>query len=263
MPSPFPGMDPFLEHPDLWPDVHHGLIEAVRDFLAPKLRPRYRVALEKRVYLSEPEGLVLLGRPDVAVVRGHRSADSSPPDGSPAATSAQSVTVEVPMPEVVEEGYLEVRDVATGEVITALELLSPSNKRHGEGRRMYEIKRRRVLGSLTHLVEIDLLRGGDPMPVLSREIVGRYRILISRSEERPKAMLHAFGVRDAIPGFLLPLRAGEVGPRVELRDLIGALYDRAGYDLAVDYTGEPVPPLEDEDAAWADRLLREKRLRPS
>jgi len=260
MPSPFPGMDPYLEHPELWPDVHHGLIEALRESLAPRLRPRYRVSIEKRSYIEEPEGLVFLGRPDVSVVRGE---PSGAPDHGPAAgagVSGRPVSVTVPMPDSVHEAYLEIRDTASGEVVTALELLSPTNKRSGEGRRAYESKRLRILGSSTHLVEVDILRAGQPMPVSGRA-PGAYAILVSRSEDRPRALLYPFGLRERIPAFSLPLRAGDEEPEVDLQAALHDLYDRAGYDLAVDYRVPPEPPLAPDDAAWADALLRGKGLR--
>src|SRR5687768_8054447 len=106
MPSPFPGMDPYLEHPDLWPDVHHGLIEALREFLAPLLRPKYRVAIEKRTYFAEPEGLALVGRPDLGVVSGSEPGSAAPRRGSSALIEHQPITVTVPVADVVKEGYL-------------------------------------------------------------------------------------------------------------------------------------------------------------
>jgi hypothetical protein len=261
MPSPFPGMDPFLEHPELWPDVHHRLITAIADSVAPRIRPKYWVAIEKRTYLAEPEGLAFIGRPDVAVLRERPAADYAQPTPGLPTSPVQSVTVAVPMPDVVHEGYLEVREVATGEVVTSLEVLSPSNKRPGEGRRVYQVKRQRVLASLTHLVEIDLLRGGEPMAILGDGRQAAYRILVSRGEQRPWAELYAFGVQIAIPPFPLPLRSGDTEPQVDLQMLLSELYDRAGYDLVVDYSREPVPPLPEDDAAWANALLREKGLR--
>jgi len=258
MPSPFPGMDPFLEHPALWPDVHHGLIEALRSTLAPVLRPRYRVAVEERVYVADLEGPFFTGRPDASVV------DAGPPGGlapNAAVALAEPRVVEVPMPDRIREGYLEVHNVATDEVVTVVEVLSPTNKRPGEGRRLYEEKRLQVLGTRTHLVEIDLLRSGQPMKMWGDGGDSHYRVLISRAERRPRADLYAFSVRDPLPPFPLPLRPKDEEPVVELGALLHALYDRASYDLAVDYTGEPVPSLEEDDAAWADQLLREKGLR--
>src|SRR5438128_6578023 len=109
MPSPFPGMDPFLEDPAIWPDVHNSLIAGIRDRLAPALRPRYVVRLEERTYLSEPEGLLLLGRPDLTV---HAGGKGPPPTGasdSAPAAAGGILTVEVPVPDRVRETYIEVR----------------------------------------------------------------------------------------------------------------------------------------------------------
>ncbi len=250
MPSPFPGMDPYLEHPNVWPDVHHRLIVAIADSLAPALRPRYRVLVDTRTYRVEPGELVFIGRPDVATVRMEEPAA---PYAAP--VQGRALTVHVPVLDLVEEGYLEVRDVLSGEVVTVVELLSPANKRPGEGRRLYETKRLTILGTLTHLVEIDLLRAYEPMPVYGDGRQAHYRILVSRSNHRPRADLYTFSVRDPIPIFKLPLRRGDEEPLVDLGRLLHELYDRAGYDLSVDYRQEPVPPLEGEDAAWAATLL--------
>ena len=124
-----------------------------------------------------------------------------------------------------------------------------------------EEKRLHVLGTRTHLVEIDLLRSGQPMKMWGDGKDSHYRLLISRAEHRPRANLYAFSVRDPIPPFPLPLRSGDEEPTVELGNLLHALYDRAGYDLAVDYTADPVPALEGEDDTWSDQFLRDKGLR--
>jgi hypothetical protein len=256
-------MDPFLEHPDLWPDVHLGLIAALRDSLAPRLRPKYRVAIEKRAYFAEPEGLAFLGRPDVSVVARDTSRQRARHSDEPSSVStAEPITVTLPMGEATREGYLEVRDVLSGDVITVLELRSPSNKKAGDGRAVFEAKRQRVLASATHLVEIDLLRGGQPMPTLEHEPApGRYSILVSRSPMRPAAKLYSFSVRDAIPVFSLPLASGDEEPAVDLSGILHGLYGRAGYDLGVDYRREPEPALPPGGAAWADVLLRSAGLR--
>ena len=254
MPSPFPGMDPYLEHPDLWPDLHHRLITALADALGPQVRPRYVVRVEVRTYRETAAGLELLGRPDVDV--GHVMREQAAA-AYRAPSPSQPRPVRVPVTGWIRQGYLQVRDPATGDIVTVVELLSPTNKRPGPNRRDYERKRQAILDSSSHLVEIDLLRQYPPMPMEGTGEVGHYRILVSRSERRPQADLYLFSVRDPIPTFPLPLRPGDEEPLVDLNALLHALYDRAGYDLSIDYTRDPVPPLEGEDAAWAAARLRD------
>lgn len=261
MPSPFPGMNPYLENPEFWAEVHSRLIIAIADVIAPQLRPKYRVAVEKRVYQMIDENSILVGIPDVVVGRSLTNTEKEPSNIAIAAPLTKPITVNLPILEEVREGYLEVREVATGEVVTVIEILSPKNKRTGEGRKAYESKRQQVLGSLTHLIEIDLLRGGEAMPILGNQIKSDYRILVSRSEFRPKAELYPFGLQEQIPVFLLPLRCSDTEPLVDLQALIHGVYDRAGFDLAIDYSREAVPPLGEVYLAWVSELLKEQLLR--
>ena len=240
MPSPFPGMDPYLENPELWPDVHNRLIAALGDELSPRLRPNYYVALEERTYPEEPGELVLVGQ---ALEQSR---------------TPTMVEVKLPVGAEVRETFLEVRTASEGEVVTVLELLSPANKRSGTGRRMYLDKREVILSTRTSLVELDLLRAGKPMPTVRPRVRSDYSILISRGHRRPKADLIPFGARDPIPPFPLPLRRGEDEPAVDLGKILRALYDRASYDLRIDDEREPVPPLTPADSDWARDLIRER-----
>ena len=251
MPSPFPGMDPYLEHPALWPDVHNSLLAAVRDSVAPDVAPRYYVALERRTYVLKPDDLVFIGRPDVAVVQRQEGAS---PRTQLAAVGAAVLEVDVPMADEVEEVFLEVREVTTGRCITVLELLSPVNKLSSRGRETYIEKRTEVLRTRTNLVEVDLLRAGEPMPVVGPPVVSDYRILVSRGSRRPHAQLYAWSLRQPIPTFVLPLLKDDAEPTVDLGAVLHALYDRARFDLRLDYTQPPVPALAEEDAAWARSL---------
>lgn len=261
MPSPFPGMDPYLEHPAVWPDVHSRLIVALGDTLTPQLRPRYYVSVEERTYIMMDRfgPPVFAGRPDVAVVRPSPGTPPLPPLGGIALVEPK--TVQLPLPDEIRETYLEIREPVSGQVITVIEILSPTNKRAGEGRRLYEEKRLRLLGTLTHLVEIDLLRDGEPMPIYNDGYQSDYRILVSRSHRRPSADLYAFSVRQPIPAFPLPLRRGEAEPVVDLNTLLHDLYDRAAYDLRLNYKADPTPPLAPPDDTWADELLHACSLR--
>lgn len=263
MPSPFPGMNPYLEHPELWPEVHSRLIIAIADAIFPHLRPQYRVAVEKRVYQMIDDGSILVGIPDVIVRRSLTTTDKGKGSSNIAVASppAKPLTVNIPMPEEVRESYLEVREVGTGEVVAVIEVLSPKNKRSGEGRKAYENKRLQVLGSLSHLIEIDLLRSGEPMPILGNQIQSDYRILVSRSQLRPTAELYPFNLQEPIPAFVLPLRKGDTEPILDLQAVIQDLFDRAGFDLAIDYSREAVPPIGEADVAWVNDLLKEQGLR--
>lgn len=246
-------MDPYLERPAIWPDLHHRLITALADVLGPRVRPKYVVRVDFRVYRETVTDLELIGRPDVDVrqLREEAVATYQSPE------SGQPRTVKVPLTDVIRRGYLQVKETASDDVVTVIEVLSPTNKRPGKNRRQYEKKRQAVLDSSTHLVEIDLLRRYPPMPLDGAGTTDHYRILVSRSEERPQADLYLFSVRDPIPTFALPLRSGDEEPDVDLNTALRELYERAGYDLSTDYTQDLVPPLEGDDAAWiAERLER-------
>jgi Protein of unknown function (DUF4058) len=261
MANPFPGMNPYLESPDFWPQVHHLLISRIFESLVPQLLPKYIVDIEKRIYELSGKNSLLVGIPDVTV---QRSSSQTNPTSSNVAVAAPPVTalkVSLPVPVEFREAYLEVRDTETREVVTVIEVLSPTNKRPGKGREMYEEKREKLFGSRTHLVEIDLLRSYQPMLVFGNDIEASYRILVSRRNQRPLADLYLFNLPDMIPGFPLPLRTGDAEPIVDLQALLNQVYDRAAYDFRINYTAEPVPPLSETDAVWADALLRDKELR--
>jgi hypothetical protein len=261
MPSPFPGMNPYLEHPELWSGVHLLLIADLTNSLAPQLRPKYRVSIEVRVYETTGEQGLLVGIPDLTVKRPLSTSQPTSTNVITAEPSTQPLTVILPIPEIIRQGYLEVREVVTGEVVTVIEILSPVNKRPGEGRKTYENKRQKVLGSLTHLVEIDLLRSWKPMPIYGKKIESDYRILVSRNEKRPQGDLYTFNLQDKIPTFPLPLKAEDKEPIIDLQTIIDDIYDRAGYDLVIDYSQEPIPNLSEQDTVWVDNLLKEQGLR--
>ena len=135
MPSPFPGMDPYLEAPNLWPEVHSRLIIAIADSLAPTLLPHYYVAIEQRTYLSTPEEILLIGIPDIVVSKGGDTS-ASEAEVSPVTTATldrpgQPRRVTLPETESIQERYLEIREAETHTVVTVLELLSSKNKRYG------------------------------------------------------------------------------------------------------------------------------------
>jgi hypothetical protein len=250
MPSPFPGIDPYLEHPELWPGIHHLLINGIARFLSPQLRPKYLVDVKVRMYETPDDDTLLISIPDAA----------SNPEATRLPTQPIKVTVPVPFPR--REGYLEIMERETKELITVIEILSPPNKRAGKGRKIYEAKREDILGSRTNLVEIDLLQRGLKMPILEKDIDSHYRILVCPGNRRPFADLYAFNVQNPIPAFPLPLRSPDPEPIINLQELFTEIYDVGSYDLKIDYRNwEVIPALSEADTIWANALLRDRGLR--
>lgn len=265
MPSPFPGMDPYLEQAAFWSSFHSRFIVAIADAIEPQLGPQYYVEVETRTYQSDvDEPGVLVGIPDAVVFSRSDKAEPLPTEPSDVetitATQARPERVTVPMPEMVNERYLEVRELTTDAVVTVIELLSPKNKRAGAGRDAYEKKRRTILGSATHLVELDLLRGGTPMTLLGVQTPTPYRILISRSEQRPGADLYGVTLQQPLPTVPIPLKLQEAEPWVDLQCLLTGVYARGRYEPRIDYRRSVPPPvLSPSDQAWVERVLSTHR----
>jgi hypothetical protein len=232
MASPFPGMNPYLESPAFWSEFHNRLMVAIADDLSPQLRPRYRVAIEQRIYLSSIDDRKLVGIPDVTVTR------QSFPESAVATLAlppSQPISVSLPLPEEVRESYLEVREVSSGQVITVIEILSPKNKRPGEGRVAYDRKRQQVLSSTTNFIEMNLLRKGEHFALGVELAASQYYVLLARGQQRPQADLYSFGLEEPLPSFPLPLDGISAEPIVELQRIFMELFDRAGFDLVIDY----------------------------
>jgi hypothetical protein len=255
-------MDPYLEQGIFWSEFHSRLIVAIADALAPSLLPQYYVAVETRTYLDSTSEELLVGIPDAVVLSSPGPLSPAKAEGASAgtATTVRPQSVILPMPLEVKERYLEIREAGSDAVITVVEVLSPTNKRQGEGRRIYSTKRQTILGSASHLVEIDLLRAYEPMAMRSVATepasAAHYRILVSRSECRPRADLYEFALQDLIPEFPLPLKATDESVIVDLQALVGGIYERGGYALRINYQA-PVPPpaLSIADQAWVNEQL--------
>ncbi|ESA32283.1 hypothetical protein N836_27220 [Leptolyngbya sp. Heron Island J] len=260
MPSPFPGMDPYLEQPTFWSSFHSRLIVALADTLAPQLRPHYFIEVETRTYNDTSDGELLVGIPDAVVLAGIAPSHSKTTDSTSTPTTAgqfQPQIVTLPMPVEIKERYLEVREVGSNAVIAVIEVLSPKNKRKGKGRRVYEEKRQTILSSASHLIEIDLLRGESPMPMQGAVQPAHYRILVSRAEQRPQAKLYAATIREPLPEFPVPLKADTESVLVNLQAILAGVYERASYDLRIDYS-QPLPPpsFSDPDKDWIAALIK-------
>jgi hypothetical protein len=255
MPSPFPGMDPYLEDPFFWHQVHSRLIVALSNDLGRKLRPKYYAAIETRTYLEDGADSILVGIPD-AIVFSQSAANLAQNIATLAVPTSQPQKVRLLEPLEVKERYLEIRKVGSHEVIAAIEILSPKNK-VGEGRKVYLKKRQTILESASHFIEIDLLRLGQPMPLAGMPSRSDYRILVSPSDSRPEADLYSFSLRDRIPVFQMPLREEDAALPVDLGMLLAMVYEEGCFDLQIDYHQPiPEPSLAIQDAAWVEQLLQ-------
>jgi hypothetical protein len=261
-------MDPYLENPGLWPDVHHMLISSYRETLAAQLRPKYLVGIEERTYILEESDVMAMldvRIPDVEVSArpGWESAPFSPGDEGVEPVIPSPVVATTWLEEEVHEAYLTIQDRESHRIITVIELLSPANKRpSSSGRMSYEKKRREIYYSPTHLVEIDLLRGNRMVPLLPRKLgPHEYLVHVSREKTRPRGELWGIRLPQRLPVIPIPLKKGDPDGRLDLQAALDSAYDRAQYDLRIDYGKEPKPPLDEKLAAWADELLKSKGLR--
>jgi hypothetical protein len=246
-------MDPFIEGQE-WVDFHHHIIEGNHRVLVPQVRPRYVVRVERRVcverYVDRPPRLM---RPDVAVL----SRGDAEPGGVAMAAAVRPVECTLPMPEERSEPPLTIRTRDSLQVITVMEVLSSDNKRPGsDGRREYLAKRNEVLQSSSHLVEIDLLRGGQRMPTVDPLPLGDFYAIVSRSRRRPTAEVYAWTLRQCLPPIGVPLADDDPDVTLDLQAVFTSAYDRAGYDYSLDYDGPTDPALNERDDAWVREVLK-------
>lgn len=253
MPSPLPGMDPWLEHPARWPNVHQRLVTYAGDHLGAQVGEGYYVAIGERIYVETPSRTLY---PDVSVI----DSPAPPPVRPGAAAVADVPTVVRLRPVERREPYLELRTADADErVVTVIELLSPANKRLGAGRELYLRKQAEVLASDASLVEVDLLRTGEPTVALPAELSGdaAYRAVVSRASDREARELYPIGLRGRLPRVGVPLLPGVADLVLDLGAVLTEVYDRGGFGRRLDYQGtEPVPPLDPDDLTWARGLAR-------
>ena len=271
MDSPFAGMNPYLEEPSMWPDVHHRLITAIGDQIQAALAPKYRAVITPYTAFESIEiAPVRAVIPDVGVIE----TPSPRPDtgGGVAVATAIETAVEIEaaplilpaaMEVPVEYARIEIRTVRDYILVTAIELLSPANKRPTQtGAEAYERKRQELFRSQAHLLELDLLRGGV-RPQVARPLPDApYFIFLSRVQRRPHIEIWPLSLRLPIKPVPIPLRPPDPPVPLDLGAAIHATYRRARYDLAIDYTqAPPAPVLVPEDMTWLDQHLRAAGLR--
>ncbi len=258
MPSPFPGMDPFIEG-QRWHDFHTTFIPVLRELLTPAVRPRYVVDVEQYVYLTREEEVPDRGiEPDLSVIEESVEMTVEPVSSAAAAMTLAPAIYTLPFPRRRRQKFLTIRDRELRRVVTVIELLSPWNKSPGQGCTEYLVKRANVFQTLTNLVEIDLLRRGQRMATREPLAPADYYAFICRGERLPKIEVYPWTVRDRLPVIPVPLASGEPDVSLDLQEAFNRTYDRSGYDYSLDYRRAFEPPLEASLEEWVRSVVRKE-----
>jgi hypothetical protein len=269
MPSPFPGMDPYLEQPEFFPGLHDRIIGQLSDALQERLPRHYYAEIRSRVWVEfSGRGMT----PDVNVLRSDEAAAPRPGSGAAAGGVAVAAPVVVAVPhDECREPFLELCTWQGGRhVVTAIEVLSLSNKKPGDhGRDLYLQKQRAVLRSQVHLVEIDLLRGGEhttAVPLdraLARTGPFAYHVCVHRFDDLQNFYVYPVPLEQRLPAIPVPLLPGDGEVGIDLQAILDRCYDVGPYGrLPLYRETNPTPPLSPEQAGWATALLRQKGLLP-
>ena len=264
MPDMFPGMNPYLEHPDLWPKVHPQLVTALVKLLQKEVSDRYSVIIRKRVYRVSGEDSLVVGQ----LTHNSSSNRSAVANSAFCSSRQQPIPTYIAVPQTIQEDYIEIIDCQIGRTVTIIEILTPHTKRPGRGRENYEQRCEAIFGNDTHFVEIDLLRGWEPISAYVPNNVD-YRVLVSRSEQRPKADLYAWQVNAPIPPLALPLSCSKDDTdaqshcTVDLKQALDEVCGEFAHDFSIDYDRPPIPPLPPETDRWLTTLLERSGLRQS
>ncbi len=261
MPSPFPGMDPYLEHPHFYGDLHQNLAVRLANQLGAVLRPKYVARLIPRQMLDRPDEEELrVMFPDVAI----RQLPFVKPEPLLAGGGVALAIAPAPMKAVnimrvpFRQVTVEIRAVHTGLLVAAIEILSPVNKRmESDGQEAYLRKRDGLLGASVHLLEIDLLRRGERLPVNPPiPAAADYAVVLSRADARLNAEIWPIALSDPLPVIPVPLLPPDPDVPLDLNAAIRSIYERAGYDLDLDYSVPPWPPLTRTQSIWAESILQ-------
>ncbi len=266
MPSPFPGMDPFLEHPAFFPDLHGSMHVYIREALQASLPPPYFAVVKERLWVETSTRYV---EPDTDVIHGSMIGAEREAGALALAARVQPLVFEVTDDER-SESYVEICTRLSEDderIVTAIEILSLSNKTPGEkGRDAYIEKQQEVLGSSVHLVEIDLLRGGEhttPMDLgRLRQKAGPfdYHVSVHRFDQPGRFFVYAWKLDAALPEIAIPLLPGDGPVLLDLQAVFTRCYDTGPYRRRVLYdAARLVPPLDTERSAWAMGLASNRQ----
>jgi hypothetical protein len=253
-------MDPYLEQ--FWRDMHARCIIYAADQLQARLPGDLRARVEERVFVEPAFGAARSVYPDIRVVeRGRGAVTSTTSEPGPAVAEPLVIYLS---DEPVTERYIDIIDVGSGRrVVTVIEILSLSNKLPGEGQDLYRRKQRELIDGHVNLVEIDLLRAGDRVLSVGLSHIPTayrtpYQICVHRAAVvQPCYEVYRVPLRERLPVIRIPLRPTDTDVPLDLQALIDQCYRNGGYDEDIDYSIDPEPPLNAEDARWANVLLRQ------
>lgn len=258
MPSPFPGMDPYIEDPEIYADFHNNLATEIQGQLNAVIQPRYVARLiphvtYELVEIARPRSI----RPDLGVWRPQLPLEGlgGVAVAVPPAPVESAISLEFPL-RLVE---VEIHRTDTLELVTAIEILSPVNKKAGHDTYdEYQRKQRALLRSEAHLLEIDLLRGGRRPPLEQPVPRAPYYVVLSRAERRPAVEVWPIQLQDKLPFLPVPLLAPDPDAPLDLGAAVAAVYVRGGYATLIDYhRPPPPPPLTKAETTWMEGRLRQ------
>ncbi|MBY0458947.1 MAG: DUF4058 family protein, partial [Gemmataceae bacterium] len=200
----------------------------------------------------------LLGKPD-ALIPADDADGNAPADypADPVAVVNPTATVTLAVTKKKKNKVVQIVNADSGRVLTVLEVLSPSNKNPGEDRDAHLAKRREYFAAGVNVVEIDLLRDGDRLPMgKPRPPAADYYVLVTRTSDYPHARVWSFSVREPMPVVPVPLDRQNPAVALDLRACLDQVYDDGSYARKLDYTQPPEPPLRKPDADWAGEFLK-------
>ncbi len=266
MKSPFPGMDLYIEATGLWGDFHTHLIERIYDCLAQAVPERYLVRAGERSYvvLVESEGQTTHPfMPDVSVTSSPSRQRADKPGTVALAEPSSGIEPKIMRAFIEEEhreAFVEIYEADPEQrLVTSVEVLSPSNKHpNTKGRKLYLRKRRSLLLGGVNLVEIDLLRGGQRMPMLDPWPNSPYTLLVARAKKSHACKVWPAHFQQPLPPIAVPLRKPDADITLNLQPMIDGIYERARYSRSIDYRKPLSPPLSAEDAAWLQQQIQSR-----
>ncbi len=265
MPSPFPGMDPWLEGPGVFPDLHNTFITFLRSELNRRLPPPFRAAIATRIYMEDSDRRA---EPDVDVFPW-LVADSTATLERPLSTGIELPVRSQPDEEITEP-FVEIRTTDGGDrLVTSVEILSPTNKRRGAaGRGLYLAKQQELRLAGVNLVEIDLLRSGTHSTAVrltdlrASGVAYDYHVCTTRADRPTVCFVVPIRLSDSLPQIAVPLTDDVEAISIDLQSIFERCYDDARYERAVRYSIPCEPPLSAEQSVWADDLLKLANSRP-